>query len=74
MPVESMEWTADRTSVGRYDLSQEAVADISNFKTFHLSSDSQYKGNVQVYGNMLYEGNPQKPEVRFYLVFVAMDS
>jgi hypothetical protein len=63
MPVESMEWTADRTSVGRYELSREAVADISNFKTFHLSSDSPYKGNVQVYGNMLYEGNPQKPEV-----------
>ena len=63
MPLESMEWAADRTSVGSYELSHDAVAEISNFKTLHLSSGSVNRANVRVYGNVLYEGNPQQPQV-----------
>lgn len=63
MPIENMEWTADRTNVGRYELSREAVAEISNFHNLYLTTGTVYKGSPQVYGNMLYGGNPQNPQV-----------
>ena len=63
MPLESMEWTADRTNVGRYELSREATNEIGNFQSLRLTSETPYKGRVQVYGNMLYDGNPQRPQV-----------
>ena len=64
IPVDNMEWTADRTSVGRYELSSHAVSEISRFHTVHLEPESNYVGNVAVYGNMLYTGDPSKPEVK----------
>lgn len=63
MPIENMEWIADRTNVGRYELSREAVAEITNFHNLYLNSDTAYRGNLKVYGNMLYGGTPQNPQV-----------
>ena len=62
-----MEWTADRTSVGRYELSHDAVAEISNFRPLNPSREVTNAGNVMtVYGDMLYSGIPQRPEVSIY--------
>jgi hypothetical protein len=64
MPLGSMEWTADQTTVGRYELSQEAVAEIDNFQTLHPSPDTtNARSGVTVYGEMVYSGNPHRPEV-----------
>ena len=61
MPVGNMEWTADRTSVGRYELSHDAVAEISDFRP--LNPSREVTNAMTVYGDTLYSGNPQRPEV-----------
>ena len=63
MPVENMEWTAGRTSVGRYELSRDAVSAITGWHPMRLSSASQYKKGMHVYGNELYYGDPHHPQV-----------
>ena len=72
-----MEWTADRTSVGRYELSHDAVAEISNFRPLNPSREVTNTGNVMtvygdmLYGDMLYSGIPQRPEVSKKGIYVG---
>ena len=67
-----MEWTADRTSVGRYELSHDAVAEISNFRPLNPSREVTNAGNVMtVYGDMLYSGIPQRSEVSKKGIYVG---
>ena len=63
MPLENEEWTADRTAVGRYTLSREAVWQINNFKTLHLNSEGVYKLGMHPYANKLYSDDPHHPKV-----------
>ena len=65
MPVRNMEWTADRTSVGRYELSREVINEISEFHPLSPSREvSTVSKSMSVYGDLMYSGNPQRPEVR----------
>ena len=67
-----MEWTADRTSVGRYELSHDTVAEISNFRPLNPSREVTNAGNVMtVHGDMLYSGIPQRPEVSKKGIYVG---
>ena len=65
MPVGNMEWTADKTNVGLYELSRDAVAEIGDFQPLHPSTVAVggSRESVTVYGDMMYSGNPQRPEV-----------
>ena len=67
-----MEWTADRTSVGRYELSHDAVAEISNFRPLNPSREVTNAGNVMtVYGDTPYSGIPQRPAVSKKGIYVG---
>ena len=57
LPLTDMEWTADISTIGSYELSNDAVAKISNFRHLHLTP----KENV--YGDTLYAGDRLKPKV-----------
>ncbi|CAI8033505.1 Transmembrane protein 43 [Geodia barretti] len=57
LPLTDMEWTADISTIGSYELSNDAVAKISNFRHLHLTP----KENV--YGDTVYAGDRLKPKV-----------
>ena len=63
MPVGNEEWTADRTSVGQYTLSREAVKKISNFHTLPLNPNTVYNLGMRPYANILYSNDPHSPQV-----------
>ena len=65
--------------MGRYELSRDAILEISNFQSLSpgrevTSVGGLNVGNVMtVYGDMLYSGNPQRPEVQREKLLLGAD-